>query len=713
MAGAEKEQEVGPGSPAGREPSGRLERPIETEDQDRFGRAIFARRLADALVTPDGTKARGVVIGLTGPWGSGKTSTLNLVARELASRAPKPVVVRFQPWLISGRDDLIRSLLVEMSAALKRDLGPEKVKKFLDAAGPYLAVLGRVADVVLPGSKAAIDQAKKALDERLKDPTDLLALKSKVEAALRGLPCPVVVLIDELDRLPDDEIRTVAQLVRAVADFRHVSYVLAYDEQRLEEALGAEVVGGQRVRRQRGRAYLEKLVHIPIQLPVALAEEVAQLLEVEIAEVLAENSVEHSTLDGRRGRALRRLLTEEVMETPREVLRATSSFRVLLPMVGAEVDAADLLAFSVLHTRYPHLTRAMREAPGRFVFGFSGARDEMSWLVHHDGKNEEKQWAFRFPGVDVPSPARRLISFIFDDPAPDLASEISALTLRNRRPFLITLRLGLPPGVMPLHEAKQLFRMTGDEAAEFLARHRTAGTLPDLLDRLQEIYPLARDPSDAFWLPALDLLRRPRAAWRPVYDPMREVAFTWAHLGSLRLKANPADAGRFARISRTLLEKRDPHLLPRWLQAHVLAYGLFGMPMREDLRSFTFLDQATLRAWMVEQAAWVRNAFIQGNLLFELHHPHVLHQLADTGEWDETCRRRMKDLLSTPAGVEQLSLLLFGGNVTTEKKDVAKLVEPAWLARQARQRLAEVSGDADPTLSAALEKCADLSADGE
>lgn len=96
------------------------ERPITSEIQDRFGRAEFARRLAKALLAHDGKLARGVVVGLVGPWGSGKSSTLNLLQEYLSKYKSNPVVVRFEPWIISKGEDLLISLTKEIYGALKK-----------------------------------------------------------------------------------------------------------------------------------------------------------------------------------------------------------------------------------------------------------------------------------------------------------------------------------------------------------------------------------------------------------------------------------------------------------------------------------------------------------------------------------------------------------------------------------------------------------------
>lgn len=96
---------------------------------------------------------------------------------------------------------------------------------------------------------------------------------------LQELSWPFIVLIDELDRIEDAEIRAVAQLVRAVADFPNISYVLAYDASRVVQALGT---GDSRERSERGRAYLEKIVQFQIKLPAILENELESLLNDEL-----------------------------------------------------------------------------------------------------------------------------------------------------------------------------------------------------------------------------------------------------------------------------------------------------------------------------------------------------------------------------------------------------------------------------------------------
>lgn len=64
---------------------------------DRLGRAPFVRHLADLLVNL-GFKD-GLVFGLPGGWGSGKSTVVRLVEEELKLRRPRPRFVAFHSWL--------------------------------------------------------------------------------------------------------------------------------------------------------------------------------------------------------------------------------------------------------------------------------------------------------------------------------------------------------------------------------------------------------------------------------------------------------------------------------------------------------------------------------------------------------------------------------------------------------------------------------------
>ncbi|WP_220385937.1 P-loop NTPase fold protein, partial [Klebsiella pneumoniae] len=58
---------------------------------------------------------------------------------------------------------------------------------------------------------------------------DLLGRKKQVEKAIKKIKNPIVVIIDDIDRLTPTETFQVLRLVKAVADFSETSFLLAFD----------------------------------------------------------------------------------------------------------------------------------------------------------------------------------------------------------------------------------------------------------------------------------------------------------------------------------------------------------------------------------------------------------------------------------------------------------------------------------------------------
>ena len=89
--------------------------PIGSLGEDRLGRRPFAEALAAEIL--DAPAHRGYVMGLTGPWGSGKTSILNMTVDAIKNEA---VVVQFNPWMFFGTEVLDSSFFEEVGKQLDR-----------------------------------------------------------------------------------------------------------------------------------------------------------------------------------------------------------------------------------------------------------------------------------------------------------------------------------------------------------------------------------------------------------------------------------------------------------------------------------------------------------------------------------------------------------------------------------------------------------------
>jgi hypothetical protein len=92
------------------------EEPIREEKEDTFGRSVYAKVIADTIANAGGA----FNFGISGEWGSGKSSVLNLVEPLLKKK--DFLVVRFNPWKIStDAISIRRRFLIDLVAGLRAE----------------------------------------------------------------------------------------------------------------------------------------------------------------------------------------------------------------------------------------------------------------------------------------------------------------------------------------------------------------------------------------------------------------------------------------------------------------------------------------------------------------------------------------------------------------------------------------------------------------
>ncbi|RJG46447.1 P-loop NTPase fold protein [Mesorhizobium sp. DCY119] len=321
---------------------------------DKLGFRPFASRLAKVLLSMDAPN--GYVIGLHGVWGSGKSTALNFVRQhvekhnqEIERPEEQVVLIEFQPWLISGHQDLIGAFFKVLSERLPvlseqpsnllgklQSVGKKAGDPIIDAAAAIGALFDPTAGI---GSKAVATVAKSTLKDRLDRWQAIPSLQSSYQTLVVKLAQQkrrIVVFIDDVDRLSQDEIRNMMQLVKSVGRLPYVTYVLAYDRRIVWAALDREDSTHE------GPRFAEKIIQHELELPRPTQNALLRVFD----------SAARDFLDGiESNERLHRIVLHGLynwIATPRDAIRLANAIKFSWGAIRGEIDPHDLLAMEGL-----------------------------------------------------------------------------------------------------------------------------------------------------------------------------------------------------------------------------------------------------------------------------------------------------------------------------------------------------------------------------
>lgn len=257
------------------------DRPIKFPHEDSLNRKGFAKYIAKAIL--ESQTKDSLVIGLLGEWGSGKTSLVNMTIdyintiSDSLEQDEKPIIIYFNPWNFSGQNQLISQFFNKLSFTLGRldySDGLTKASQLLKTASkitksftyflPFNVAASACSDMMTSMAEAT-ESAGKLLEK------DLDGTKNDISDILEKQSMKIIILIDDIDRLNNVEIRQIFQLVKSLADFPNTVYLLTFDKDIVIEALEKDQTG-------HGTEYLEKIVQVPLDIPLISSDDLEKLL---------------------------------------------------------------------------------------------------------------------------------------------------------------------------------------------------------------------------------------------------------------------------------------------------------------------------------------------------------------------------------------------------------------------------------------------------
>ena len=376
-----------------------------------------------ALMPKSRLKKESLAIGITGNWGSGKTSFLKSMQKQMDADYR---VVSFNPWTCTDKEQIISQFFALMSNQTE------------DNNGSLQDAIQKYRDIVLDADiHPSLTFFAKILPLNKREET-LESLKDKIEEAIATDDSkPFAIFIDDLDRLEGNELFEVLRLIRITANFRNVVFIVAYDRDYICNVLNESK------NIKRAEEYIQKIFHLEVSLPKFEDETLLDVFMEEIVRIAALNESNASILK----RSIRQLLDvdglsfTEYVPNFRQARRFANVFAVNLKSIISHTKdfvTKDFVGIELLHFAFPDIHRTLMYKPMTLLKQRPVTLSKARLLVYESDNN---------------SPCDRLLKRLFPN---DSETEKSSREIRSQISFANYFCYRLPKNVIGATEFEML-----------------------------------------------------------------------------------------------------------------------------------------------------------------------------------------------------------------------------------------------------------------
>ena len=305
------------------------------DDLKDQGWNAYINTIARRLLQAD-TSNESFAVGITGEWGSGKSTFLRLMKKRFEQE--KCILIEFNPWRCTNSSMIIHDYF----ETLKEKLIPY----YSDLEKPLTRYAETLVELELDNT--VTKYAQKIVD---REDTGLKSLQENIDACLVKMDLPVIIYIDDLDRLDKDELFEVLRLIRNTAQFKRLVYVVTYDKKHIVSLLKSKNIDS-------AELYIRKIFSMEISLPNYESDLLPQLLYEEIRR-LTEGQLPNDMWPLISEQIFKqqenRYLIVEYLQTFRDIKRLAHSFAVNVESVFKllypikEISIVDFFWLEVIH----------------------------------------------------------------------------------------------------------------------------------------------------------------------------------------------------------------------------------------------------------------------------------------------------------------------------------------------------------------------------
>lgn len=346
--------------------------PIERPDSDKLEHGVFAKALADCILGIK--KPQGGVIAIHGPWGSGKSSVINLVLYELDGSRDRPAIIKFNSWCYRSEDGIVSGFFQELYSGLKSEINDssinlESVLKLGNRLSKAAKFVSPVLDMAaVPGVGAIASASNEFFEKSLAENQTIDSLQRRVNKELSATDKRFLVVIDDVDRLSPEEAISLFRVIKSVGRLKNITYLLSYDRMITEKVILDRYPA-------EGSHYLEKIIQASFDLPNPRPATLSKIIEPRFKKIFK------GTLSGRfqfSDDRIREIVLPEI-RTPRDVHRLANILSVTFPAVENDVDIGDFISLETLRLFHPNIYNEIRS--NKSILTSSGLRSSKEGQV--------------------------------------------------------------------------------------------------------------------------------------------------------------------------------------------------------------------------------------------------------------------------------------------------------------------------------------------
>lgn len=323
---------------------------------DKFNRAPFAKVLVEKIISTfehGQIKEGSFNILLNERYGMGKSSFINIIKDEC--KKDNIDVLSIKPWKVSGTDNTTKYFLETLASYF--GTGGRKLKRLLIN---YADLLGERISPTFWNSIESVIKKDQTVD----------GLFVEIQTLLSEEKSPLVVFIDDVDRLQVEELGDIFNLIRNTADFPNIVYIVAADKEALVDVLNNSGI-------QNSALYLQKFFNFELLFPAddgnimyLLMKEISGVLDSHGISIISRPEILSSFSE------IKNLL--EIFHCPRDIYRYSNLLSFDLDMhaenmIMDELFIPDLLKLLIIKYLDSGVYRVLRDFPG-YLLSFNASQ---------------------------------------------------------------------------------------------------------------------------------------------------------------------------------------------------------------------------------------------------------------------------------------------------------------------------------------------------